>query len=520
MVGGIRSPGMILTPLILTICCVLLGSRITTIFGALMAIVIILLFIVERMGSAYPQPSIVDPNYLAVVLLVIGLTVMELHITVNQIVQSAQRIRQQAIELQDKNQQLEQVQSRLEGQTRELSNLNAELQFEISERTRTETILRQKQKLESIGLLAGGVAHDFNNLLTSILSQSSLALRNLTPEQRAHQHLEKSIKSTQRAADLTRQLLAYAGKSTFQIEPLDLNQLIQENHELLEIVIQKNSTLRLDLQDKLPAIESDRGQVQQVIMNLVINAAEAIQHDKGVITVATQAVVIGEQLDPLDFVGQAPEQGAYVSLTVQDNGIGMTPAILERIFDPYFTTKARGHGLGLSAVLGVIHALHGGLQVTSTPDQGSCFQVYLPASRHDLLQKPPVNTVQSQPSTDDLILVIDDEEAVREATIEILHSAGHRTLNAANGDNGFALFCDHQAEIGVVLLDVLMPGINGPETMEKLRAVDQNVKVILTSGYSEQAIFSQAQRQKPSAFLAKPYTIDALISCVAAVLNA
>ena len=519
MSEGIRNPGMIITPLILTLCCVLLGSRATTILGTIMAIIVILLFVIARTGGAGQQASVVDPNYLAVILIAIGLTVVELHFTVNQIVQSAQHIRQQAIELQDKNQQLEQIQSMLEGHTRELSKLNAELQLEMSERAHTEAILRQKQKLESISLLAGGVAHDFNNLLTSILSQSSLALRNLTPDQRAHQHLQKSIKSVQRAADLTRQLLAYAGKSTFQIELLDLNQLIQENHELLEVGIQKNSTLRLDLQYQLPAIESDRGQLQQVLMNLVINAAEAIQHDKGVITVATQAVVLGNQLDMFDFVGQAPEPGEYVNLRVQDNGVGMTTAMLERIFDPYFTTKARGHGLGLSAVLGVIHALHGGLQVTSVPDQGSRFLVYLPASRQEVLPTLPANRPQPHPSTDAMILVVDDEEAVREAIIEILHSVGYRTLNAANGEDGLALFRQHQAEIGVVLLDVLMPGINGPETMEKLRAIDQNVKVILTSGYSEQAIFSPAQRQKPSDFLAKPYTIEELLSRVANVLN-
>ncbi|CAN5748724.1 hypothetical protein BH10CHL1_BH10CHL1_00020 [soil metagenome] len=519
-VGGIRNPGMIMTPLILTVCCVLLGSRVTTVLGILMGLVIILLFIVEQTSGVYQQAGTAGPNYLIVVLLVIGLTVVELHFTVNQIVQSAQRVRQQAIELQNKNQQLEQMQSTLEVRSHQLSNLNAELQLEINERTRTETILRQKQKLESIGLLAGGVAHDFNNLLTSILSQSSLALLNLTPDQSAHQHLEKSIKSIQRAADLTRQLLAYAGKTTFQIEPLDLNQLIQENHELLEIVIQKNSTLCLDLQHQLPAIESDRGQLQQVLMNLVINAVEAIQQDNGQIIVSTRTVVLGPKLEPLDFVGHTPGPGEYVNLTVQDNGIGMTAATLESIFDPYFTTKTRGHGLGLSAVLGVIHALQGGLRVISRPGQGSCFLVYLPASRQNILRSSSPTNGHWHPTANTIILVVDDEEAVREAAVEILQSAGYRTLAAANSDDGLKLFLEHQAEIGLVLLDVLMPGVNGPETMEKLRAIDQNVKVILTSGYSEQAIFSPTQAQKPNDFLPKPYPIEELLGRVAAVLNA
>ncbi len=519
LVGGIRNPAMLTIPLILTVCCVLLGSRATTIFGIIIGVFIMLLFMFERTGGDYIQTSLVEPNYLIVVLLVIGLTVVELHFTVNQIVQSAQQIRQQASELQDKNRQLEQIQSTLEVRSHQLSNLNAELQFEMSERIRTETILRQNQKLESIGLLAGGVAHDFNNLLTSILNQSSMALRNLMPDHKAHSHLEKSITSVQRAADLTRQLLAYAGKSTFQIEPIDLNELIQENQALLETMIQQNSTLQFKLQHELPAIESDRGQLQQVLMNLVINAAEAIDHDHGVITVMTQTSILDQPMHLLNFMGQPPEPGKYINLTVQDNGAGMPSAMIERIFDPYFTTKARGHGLGLSAVLGVIQALHAGLQVTSTPGQGSCFHVYLPASSQSVLPKPPTNNVQPPHAAEAIILVVDDEEAVRESTSEILQNAGYRTFTAANGQDGLELFRQHQAEIELVLLDVLMPGINGPETMAKLRILDHNVKVILTSGYSEQMIFGQTQNQKPSGFLPKPYTIDELIKRVAAVIN-
>jgi len=517
---GIRNPGMLIVPLILMMSSVLLGSRITLIFGIGMTTIVTLLFLFEKAGIlVYPLDNGVDANNLVVLLIALGLTIGELHFTVIQIVQSAQQIRRQARELQDKNELLEQTQTMLEARTQELSQLNAELHHEMSERARTESILRQKQKLESIGLLAGGVAHDFNNLLTSILTQSSLALRKLPTDHKAYQHIEKSLYSTQRAADLTRQLLAYAGKSTFQIEPIDLNQLIQENLGLLETMTQKNAALHFTLAPQLPAIELDRGQMQQVLMNLVINAAEAIEHEQGVVHVLTSATVIDKQIDPLTFVGQAPEPGHYVNLTVEDNGSGMAPAVLERIFDPYFSTKARGHGLGLSAVLGIIQTLRGGLQVISTPGQGSCFRVYLPASPQAAAS--PLPAMQSQPSssTGEVVLVIDDEADVREAAIEILHSTGYRTLSASNGAEGVEIFQQHQAEIGVILLDVLMPGLNGPETLEKLRALDPHVKVILTSGYSEQAILFNAPSQKPSAFLAKPYTIDGLTRHVVALLT-
>jgi len=386
-------------------------------------------------------------------------------------------------------------------------------------RARTEKMLYQEQKLESIGLLVGGVAHDFNNLFTSILAQSTLVRHNLTPDHKAYHHLEKSINATQRAAELTRQLLDYTGKSNIQSEPLDLNQLIEDNQELLDIALHKNSALVLELQPHLPLIEAARGQMQQVIMNLLINAAEAIQHESGRITVDTRIVTLAQAPDPFDFVGQAPAAGLYVRLAVQDNGCGMPQAVLDRIFDPYFTTKARGHGLGLSAVLGIVQAHQGSLQVTSSPAEGSCFQVYLPASRQAVLAAPAVNPAPPRATTDALILVIEDQDEVCEAAVEILHSAGYRTLRAANGYEGVALFQEHQATISLVLLDVLMPGMTGLETLEQLRAIDPAVKVILTSGYSEHTIFTQMQRHRPTDFLSKPYLDYILLSRVATVLS-
>lgn len=495
---GIRTPGLIAVPLLLTICSLLLGRRAMIIMGLLCLLSVTGLLFRGHAGEFDLPPHLLDISYFAAALIVISMTVVILYFTVSDAVQSRQQIQQQA---------------------QELAKLNAELQLEMRARARTEKMLYQEQKLESIGLLVGGVAHDFNNLFTSILAQSALVRHNLTPDHKAYPHLEKSIKATERAAELTRQLLDYTGKRNVQSEPLDLNQLIKDNQELMDIALHRHSTLVLDLQHDLPVIEAARGQIQQVIMNLLINAAEAIQHESGQITVRTRTVTLAQAPDPFDFVGQAPTPGLYVQLEIQDNGSGIPQAILDRIFDPYFTTKARGHGLGLSAVLGIVQAHQGSLRVTSSPGKGSCFQVYLPVRSHEEFNVPSVNPTPPRSATNALILVIEDQDEVREGAVEILQSAGYHTLTAANGYEGVRVFQAHQATISLVLLDVLMPGLTGLETLEQLRAIDPAVKVILTSGYSEHSIFTEMQRQRPTDFLAKPYLAHVLLSQVATVLS-
>lgn len=515
---GIRNPAMLVIPLLLMLCSVLMGTRVTSLFAVITGAMATFLYLNEQNGAVYPQHPIVNADYLVIMLVMISVTTVILHFTVNQIVQSAQQIRQQAAELQDKNQRLEQVQATLEARTQQLSKLNAELQLEMAERARTEAALRQQQKLESMGLLAGGVAHDFNNLLTSILSQSGLALRRLAPDNAARQHIDKAIQSTQRAADLTRQLLAYAGKATFQIEPVDLNQLIKANSGLLETVLRRNATLQLQLEPDLPAVAADRGQLQQVLMNLVINASEAIEHDHGEIRLKTHTVDLQTLPDPAAFVGTLPSPGQYVCLEVIDNGMGMEAATLEKIFDPFFSTKARGHGLGLSAVLGVVQGLHGGLQVQSDQQIGTTFCVYLPATAARV-EVSPVSAGANTTHPSGLVLVIDDEDPVREAVSEMLTSVGYRTVEAANGVEGLTLFQQYQNEIATVLLDVIMPGMSGVETLQKLRAVDPQVQVILSSGYVDTALPATMLANQHTTFLAKPYTIEQLLKVMAGADN-
>lgn len=507
---GIRNPALMVIPLLLMLSSLLLGSRMTTFFAVITGGMAILLYFDEQSRAISAQLPTLDSDYLLVVLGTIAVTTLILHFTLTQLLQSNERIRQQAAELHTQNQRLAQAQHDLEARSHQLSKLNAELQLEMSERARTEASLRQKQKLESIGLLAGGIAHDFNNLLTSILNQVDLARRRLPDEPKVRQHLDKALQSTQRAADLTRQLLAYAGKAPFHVEPLDVNQLIQANQSLLETVLQRNAGLQLDLQSPLPAIIADRSQIQQVLMNLVINALEAIHHESGHIVIKTATITLANPIDPAAFIGVPPNPGAYVCLTVSDNGVGMDQGMIEKIFDPFFSTKERGHGLGLSVVLGVIQALRGGLQVASQLSVGATFAVYLPASPEQPQPERPISLPIQRPPQDQLVLVIDDEAPVREAVAEMLSNLGYRTLTAANGYEGVAAFCQRQEEISAIVLDMTMPGMNGLETLQKLRTLNVNVKVILSSGYSDAVVPERLLQQPATAFLAKPYRLEQL----------
>ena len=519
---GIRNPSMIAVPVMLMVCSILLGSRITVLFTVIMASMATFLYFYERSGVYYPQPDVADSNYWLVNLLLMGMTAAMLHLTINQTIKSEERNRRQAETLQTQNNQLARTQMVLEKRTHQLSQLNSELQLEMIERARTEAALRQKQKLESVGLLAGGIAHDFNNLLTSILNQSDMALRYIEDNDKAREHVQKAIQSTARAADLTRQLLAYAGKARFQVEALDLNDLIQTNSALLETVLQHNSHLQLVLEPNLPAVMSDRGQLQQILMNLVINAAESIIHEQGAITIRTTAITLADQLDPTTFIGAPPAAGDYVCLEICDNGIGIEASVLEKIFDPFFSTKDQGNGLGLSAVLGVVRSLQGSMQVQSTPQLGSVFRVFLPADRTESVRTPSLDNSKfaaatKQQAWSQLVLIIDDEDMVRETVEDMLSSLGYRTLSAANGHDGLAIFKEYGEQIDAILLDVVMPGLSGLETLQQLRAMSDHTSIILCSGYSDSAMPDAVLRHPATHFLAKPYTMDQLANLIASL---
>ncbi len=382
----------------------------------------------------------------------------------------------------------------------------------ITERKRVERLLLLAQKSEHINLLASGIAHDFNNMLTSVLSQNSLALRKLPADNNARAHIEKAIKSTELMVDLTRQLRAYTGQSDFQIEAVDLNQLVKDNLGLLEAFLPKQTRLEFSLISNLSPIEIDRGQVQQLVMNLVINAAEAIQCETGRIIVETGELLVGQAHMETYKGGEWLTPARHVYLKISDNGIGMDQTTLAHIFEPYFTTKSRGSGLGLAATLGIIQKIRGAIKVESKPGQGSTFIVLFPASESEPTE--PIMPVQIPPVLGDTVLVIDDESSVREVVNDILTTEGINVIVAVGGRDGLEKFKRHQAEIHLVLLDMKMPVMNGEETFHALRAIDPNLKILLSSGYSELDVTKRLMQQPLTQFLPKPYSAKALVTII------
>jgi len=377
---------------------------------------------------------------------------------------------------------------------------------DITERKRAEEAMWSAQKLESLGVLAGGIAHDFNNLLVAMLSQSSLALAHLPPGEAARPHLEKAISAATHAADLTRQLLAYSGGGQFHRRPLDLNTLIRDNLHLLAVTMPKSVQLRTELAVGLPLIDGDTGQLQQVVMNLLINAGEAIGERAGVVTVKTAKITLGtDGVDWSRHTGEVMAPGPYVLLEVRDTGQGMSAETLSRIFDPFFTTKFTGRGLGLAAVLGIVRGHGGGLHVTSVPGAGTTFQLAFPASSVQALpaEQPPRES--SDTMNDFTVLVIDDEEPVRVAVADILESEGLTVLTAANGKDGLDVYARHRDRIGVVLLDLSMPGLSGEETFMRLREIDPDVRVLLSSGYNQTEVIRRFGDSGYAGFIQKPY---------------
>jgi PAS domain S-box-containing protein len=380
----------------------------------------------------------------------------------------------------------------------------------VSERKVQEEQLRHTQKLESLGVLAGGVAHDFNNLLTGILGNASLALGSVSTHDPVSGLLRDLVTAGERASHLTRQLLAYAGKGRFVIEPIDISALVREIAALIQTSIPKNVQLRLELADDLQSIEADVSQVQQVVMNLVINGAEAIaQNDNGSVVVATRMQNVDEHY-PLTTLDGAPElpAGRYVSLDIHDTGCGMDEATLSHIFDPFFTTKFAGRGLGLAAVQGIVRGHKGAMKIYSRPGEGTTFKVLFPATQQAPAPKKAI--IPHIAATSELILVIDDEEIIRRTARSMLEREGFTVVVAENGKEGVDLFQVLSEKVAAVLLDMTMPVMNGEEAYSRLKAIKSGVKVILSSGYNEVEAVQRFAGKGLVGFIQKPYSADTL----------
>ncbi len=368
--------------------------------------------------------------------------------------------------------------------------------------TEMQSKLLQMQKLESLGVLAGGIAHDFNNLLTAIIGNATLAQLELPEDSSVRATLQDILLTSRRAATLSRQMLAYSGKGHFEVKHVDLSQQVKEIAHLLEATIPKKVEVKLELSEDALVVEVDVAQLQQIVMNLVINAAEAIGSRPGIVTVRTGDQEVLEPpndafVDPNTF---AP--GRYVFVEVKDNGIGMSDETRAKVFDPFFTTKFSGRGLGLAAVLGAVRGHRGLIHLESTLGEGSTFRALLPASDQ------PVERIRSQPPVgfqgSGVILIVDDESVVRSAARRILQRMGFATLEATNGREAVEVFAAHADDISAVILDMTMPEMSGDEALRQMRALDPEAVVLVSSGYNDvEANFSDSP---PNGFLLKPYT--------------
>lgn len=378
---------------------------------------------------------------------------------------------------------------------------------DVTARKHFEERSRHAQKLESLGVLAGGIAHDFNNLLTAILGSASLMMEDLPLDSPLRLFAENVINASERASQLTRQMLAYSGRGRFVVEPLDLAVQVREITALLEASITAEVELILDLKTAGVPIEADAGQIQQLVMNLVINGAEAIDSTGGRVVVSTRLQELDEQYVSDNLAGDHVEPGEFVLLEVHDTGHGMDESTLARIFDPFFTTKFTGRGLGLAAVLGIVRGHRGALKVYSHPGSGTTFKVFLPIARGQIAPKPqPVPMNYHGNAT---VLVVDDEDVVKKLVSTTLERYGYKVLIASNGKEALDLFVTGGAEIGLVILDMTMPVMSGEETLVRLMKIQPGLRVIASSGYNE----IEAVRRFGTGikcFLQKPYRAQEL----------
>jgi len=394
------------------------------------------------------------------------------------------------------------------------------------DRLEMERRLLHAQKLESLGVMAGGIAHDFNNLLMAIMGNIELALYDISPESSAARaSIAEVLKAANRAADLTRQMLAYSGKGTFSFEYIALSERVAENASMFKTAISGGVSLNLDLSKDIPLIKADPGQIQQVIMNLIINASEAIGENAGYLTLTTKTIHCDEKYLAQSYLKEKPAAGYFVCLEVSDTGCGMDEETKKRLFDPFFTTKFTGRGLGMSAVLGIVKSHNGAIFIESEPDRGTTIRVLFPAS--DAVTETsgsapaisyPAETSRntSLPGT---VMIADDEDSVRELCEAMLAHIGYQTLTARNGEQAVKVFREHADEIVCVILDLTMPGMDGVSALREMRRIRPDVTVILSSGYSEHEINRRFKDRDFAAFLQKPFQLKDLRHTLESVLK-
>lgn len=409
----------------------------------------------------------------------------------------------------------------------ELLAVYCSLLANIIERRRSEENRREleeqihhAQKLESLGVLAGGIAHDFNNLLMGVLGNASLAMTELPVESPARESVVHIEQAALRAAELARQMLAYSGKGKFIIQRLDLSRIVEEMSHLLQVSISKKAFLRYNFAPDLPSVEGDPTQIRQVIMNLITNASDAIGDKSGIITINTGVLQADTSYLSETYLNDDLPEGYYVYVEVSDTGCGMDEETRARIFDPFFTTKFTGRGLGLAAALGIVRGHKGAIKVYSEVGRGTTIKILFPAT--DRPAEESINTTENpdrewKPSG--TILLVDDEETVRTVCRRILEGRGFQVLTAEDGLEGVEMFRKAPDKIGLVLLDMTMPHMDGEEAFREMRKIRPDVRVILTSGYSEQDATGRFSGKGLAGFIQKPFSSSTLLEKIREILG-
>ena len=393
------------------------------------------------------------------------------------------------------------------------------VQHNVTEQRQIQKKLQHTDRVESLGILAGGIAHDFNNLLTAILGNASLAIKHFGSDATASRYLSAIEQASMSAADLCRQMLAYSGKGKFIVKPVNLSGLVENMGKLIDVSLAKNIVVKYHLSEQTPCIDGDVAQMQQVILNLITNASEAIEGKSGVISLATGMMQVGSDYLNGCLGDHRLEPGRYVFLEVSDNGCGMDAETQKKIFDPFFTTKFTGRGLGMSAMLGIVKGHHGGLRIYSEPGQGTTIKIVFPLSHEQADRNESPELSDNTWKASGMALVVDDEETVREVAALMLGDFGLQVITACDGLEGVERFREHQHEISVVLMDMTMPKMDGQSCFRALREINPDVRVILSSGYNEQEATSRFAGKGLAGFVQKPYSANQLAETLQSVLG-
>jgi CheY-like chemotaxis protein len=371
-----------------------------------------------------------------------------------------------------------------------------------------------RQKWESLGVLAGGIAHDFNNLLGSILAEAELADEELAEGLPATEELNRIKAVAIRASEIVRELMIYSGQDRAILEPVDTSRLVEEMLELLKVSISKHAVLKTELEAGLPVVMGNAAQIRQIVMNLVINASEALGGRAGVIRVSTSRTIRADDPAP---AGAAPlPDGEYLRLEVSDTGCGMSDDEKGRIFDPFFTTKFAGRGLGLAVVQAIVREHRGSIRFTSVPGQGTTFQILLPCagppapSNHDIAAHDVAETPNIRAAS---ILVVEDEDTLRRAVSKTLQNNGFSVLEANDGAAALEVIRAHERRVDLVLLDVTLPGISSRAVFEEAKQLRPDLRVVVTSAYSEETATSSLGGRFES-FIRKPYRLGDLVQLI------